>query len=326
MLGTQHPILMAPMFLVSNEEMMIAGMKAGIAASFPSLNYRDAGSLEALLTRLNAAHQQYPQGSYGVNLIVQKTNPLYYKHLAACVAARVPFYITSLGNPQEVIEAAHGYGAKVCCDVTNMAHAKKVVALGADALIAVSAGAGGHAGNLPMHVLVPALRKTFPHIPIIAAGGIADGVQMASAIVLGADMVSIGTRFIATPEATVSSVYKNAIVDARMEDIVLTEKLSGTPCNIINTPTAQKLGYKQSRLQKWLSKNPRTKKYYKMLVQWKGMNRLQKSATSNPYQQLWSAGQSVEMVNEIESIPHIVEKLMSSYQKTIAKFAAISKT
>ncbi|WP_343701734.1 nitronate monooxygenase [Chitinophaga sp.] len=319
-LGLQYPLIMAPMFLVSNEAMVKAAIRSGIAGTFPSLNYRNEGELAALLERLNETKAGVQQGTYGVNLIVQKTNPLYKKHLDACVAAKVPFYITSLGNPREVIDGAHSYGAKVLCDVTNLEHAAKAVQNGADGLIAVCAGAGGHAGPYPMHVLVPALKKAFPEVPVIAAGGIATGQQMASAMVLGADAVSIGTRFIASTEAGVSDEYKQAIISHGMEDIVLTERLSGTPCNIINTPAAQKLGYKQTSWEKWLSRNPRTRKYFKMMVQMKGMKKLQKAIKPNYYNQLWSAGQSVEMVDDITGVDEIVSRLMQEYRQSLKAF------
>src|ERR1044072_1530232 len=236
LLNTIHPIIQAPMFLVSNEAMVKAAMDSGIAGTFPSLNFRREGELKAVLERLNEHHSQLSNpGTYGVNLIVQKTNPLYIKHLQDCVQARVPFYITSLGNPKQVIEAAHSYGGKVLCDVTNLQHAEKAAKVGCDGFIAVCAGAGGHAGPYPMHVLVPALQNAFPDKYLVAAGGSASGRQMASALVLGAQAVSIGTRFIASVEASVSDAYKHAILEHGMEDIVLTERLSGTPCNIINT-------------------------------------------------------------------------------------------
>ncbi|MGX5819466.1 NAD(P)H-dependent flavin oxidoreductase [Chitinophaga lutea] len=320
-LGMQHPLIMAPMFLVSNEAMMKAAIRSGIAGTFPSLNFRKEGELPELLERLNGARSG-ASGTYGVNLIVQKTNPLYKKHLDACVAAAVPFYITSLGNPREVIDAAHSYGAKVLCDVTNLEHAAKAAQVGADGLIAVCAGAGGHAGPYPMHVLVPALKKEFPHMPVVAAGGIATGRQMASAMILGADAVSVGTRFIASTEASVSEEYKQAIVDHGMEDIVLTERLSGTPCNIINTPTAQKLGYKQSSFEKWLSRNPRTRKYFKMMVQMKGMKKLEKAVKPNHYTHLWSAGQSVEMVEDISGVETIVARLLEEYRQSVQSFVS----
>jgi nitronate monooxygenase len=324
LLNTLHPVIQAPMFLVSNEAMVKAAMDSGIAGTFPSLNFRKEGELKAVLGRLNEHHSHLTSpGTYGVNLIVQKTNPLYVKHLQECVNARVPFYITSLGNPRQVIEAAHSYGGKVLCDVTNLQHAEKAAREGCDGFIAVCAGAGGHAGPYPMHVLVPALQKAFPDKYLVAAGGIATGQQMASALVLGAQAVSIGTRFIASVEASVSDAYKQAILEYGMEDIVLTERLSGTPCNIINTPAAKKVGYKQNWLEKMLSRNPRTRKYFKMLVQLKGMKKLEQAIKPGSYQHLWSAGQSVEMVNDIISTREIVDRLMQELHTSLDEITAL---
>ncbi|MEA3450484.1 MAG: nitronate monooxygenase, partial [Bacteroidota bacterium] len=146
-LGVSYPIIMAPMFLVSNIIMVKAAMKAGIIGTFPTLNYRNDGELVEILDELNDfIEKEKPSGTYGVNLIVQKSNPLYHKHLKICVDKKVPFFITSLGNPKEVIEKSKEYGAVVYCDVTNLKHAKKVVSQGANGLIAVGQGAGGHAG------------------------------------------------------------------------------------------------------------------------------------------------------------------------------------
>ncbi|MCF6405710.1 nitronate monooxygenase [Chitinophaga filiformis] len=320
-LAIRYPVIMAPMFLVSNEKMVKAAMDNGIAGTFPSLNYRKEGELKQVLEQLNQHRAQLSpgQGTYGVNLIVQKTNPLYSKHLKDCVAAEVPFYITSLGSPKEVIAAAHSYGAKVLCDVTNIQHAEKAAQAGCDGFIAVCAGAGGHAGPYPMHILVPALQKAFPEKLLVAAGGIATGQQLASALVLGAHGASIGTRFIASEEASVSNEYKNAILDYGMEDIVLTERLSGTPCNVINTPAAKKIGYKQNWLEKQLNKNARTRKYFKMLVQLRGMKKLEAAVKPGNYQQLWSAGQSVEMVEDISPIHDIVNRLIQELEETLEK-------
>ncbi|GAA3941989.1 nitronate monooxygenase [Chitinophaga oryziterrae] len=320
-LAIRYPIIMAPMFLVSNEKMVKAAMDNGIAGTFPSLNFRKEGELKTVLENLNKhmASLAPGQGTYGVNLIVQKTNPLYSKHLKECVEAKVPFYITSLGSPKEVIAAAHSYGAKVFCDVTNMLHADKAAQAGCDGFIAVCAGAGGHAGPYPMHILVPALQKAYPDKVLIAAGGIATGQQMASALVLGADGASIGTRFIASEEAPVSDAYKKGIVNYGMEDIVLTERLSGTPCNVINTPAAKKMGYRQHWYEKMLSNNPRTRKYFKMLVQLRGMKKLEQAVKPNNYNQLWTAGQSVEMVHEVSSIKDIVAHIITDLKATLQK-------
>lgn len=310
LLNIDFPIIMAPMFLVSNEAMIIAGMKSGIAAAFPTLNYRKEGELENILDKLNAEKNNLPvNGTYGVNLIVQRSNPLYEKHLKLCVDKKVPYYITSLGNPKQVIEQAHSYGAKVFCDVTNIEHAQKCFELGCDGFIAVGQGAGGHAGPNPLQILIPSLHRTFPNTLVIAAGGIATGAGILSMLALGAAGVSIGTRFIACTEASVNDEYKNAIVDSKMSDIVLTEKISGTPCTIINTPFAQKIGLKQNWLEKTLSKNSTTKKYFKMLVQLRGMKKMEQSVKPGNYQTLWCAGQSVELINDIIPCKEIVERL-----------------
>jgi nitronate monooxygenase len=309
-LSIDFPMIMAPMFLVSNREMIFEGMKSGIAAAFPTLNFRNGNELELMLDRLNTDKAQLTvNGTYGVNLIVQKTNPLYEKHLKICVNKKVPFYITSLGNPQQVIEQAHSYGAKVFCDVTNLEHAKKCAEVGCDGFIAVGQGAGGHAGPNPLQILVPALIKNFPDIPVIAAGGIADGAGILSMLSLGAAGVSIGTRFIASTEAGVSDEYKNAIVNSDMSDIVLTEKISGTPCTIINTPFAKKIGYKQNWIERLLSNNSKTKKYFKMWVQLSGMKKLEQSVKPGNYQTLWCAGQSVELINDILPCKVIVARM-----------------
>ncbi|MBL7888488.1 MAG: nitronate monooxygenase [Bacteroidia bacterium] len=315
-LNIEFPLIMAPMFLVSNKAMVIAGMQNGIAATFPSLNYRNEGELEKLLDELNDEKSKLSvKGTYGINLIVQKTNPLYEKHLKICVEKKVPFYITSLGNPKQVIEQAHSYGGKVFCDVTNIEHAQKCYDLGCDGFIAVGQGAGGHAGPNTLQVLISSLHHHFPDKMVIAAGGIANGEGILSMLALGAAGVSMGTRFIATQEAGVSDAYKKAIVDSKMNDIVLTEKISGTPCTIINTPFAKKIGYKQNWFERMLSNNSTTKKYFKMWVQLSGMKKLEQSVKPGNYQTLWCAGQSVELISDIKSVKEIIDRLKNETAK-----------
>lgn len=305
LLNIDFPLIMAPMFLVSNEAMMKSGMENGIMATFPTLNYRREGELEQVLDTLNNFKKD-KSGNYGVNLIVQKTNPLFQKHHKICVDKKVPFYITSLGSPKEVIDAAHSYGAKVFCDITTIKHAEKAAQCNCDGFIAVGQGAGGHAGPNPLQVLIPSLHKHFPSLPVIAAGGIADGRGMLSALALGAQGVSVGTRFIACEEATVSKEYKDSIVKSGMDDIVMTTRLSGTPCAIINTPYAKKIGLEQSGIEKFLSNNSTTKKWFKMLVQIRGMQKLEKSVKPGNYQTLWTAGKSAELIDDIKSCRAII--------------------
>lgn len=325
-LEIEFPIIMAPMFLVSNESMVTAAMDAGIMGCFPSLNYRNEGEFEKVLDNLNDYRAKTnSKGSYGINLIVQRTNPLYAKHLAAAVERKVPFYITSLGSPEETIKKAHTYGAKVYCDVTNLEHAQKCYDLGCDGFIAVGQGAGGHAGPYPQQLLVPTLKKHFPNTPVISAGGVANGAGISSMLALGAEGVSIGTLFIASTEGGVSQDYKQAMVDYGMEDIVMSDKISGTPCTVVNTPYAKKIGYKQNWLEKALSTNKRTKKYFKMLVQLRGMKRLESALQPATYKTLWVAGQSVEMIDAIRPCKEIVDRLKAETFETLEKLGAMAK-
>lgn len=310
------------MFLVSNKAMMEAGIKAGIMATFPTLNFRKDGELAGLLDDLNVIAKANPQGSYGVNIIVQKSNPFVDKHLAICVEKKVPFYITSLGNPKKVVDAAHAYGAKVFCDVTNVEHAKKCYENGCDGFIAVGQGAGGHAGPNPLQILIPALKENFPDKPVIAAGGITSGEGILSVQILGAAGVSIGTRFIATKESDVSDDYKKAIVKANMDDIVMTTKLSGSPATIINTESAKKLGYEQNWMEKLMTKNPKLKKYFKMFVQVRGMKKLEQSVLPNNYLQLWCAGKSVELINNVASCDEIITQIKKEYNAKLTQIRA----
>lgn len=316
LLKIDFPVIMAPMFLVSNLEMMKAGMRAGIMAAFPTLNYRKEGELEKILDELSA-YSKDCSGSYGVNIIVQKSNPLSLKHTQICLEKKVPFFITSLGNPKEVIDGAHQYGGKVFCDVTNIIHAKKCYDVGCDGFIAVGQGAGGHAGPNPLQVLIPALKEHFPNTPVIAAGGIVSGAGLLSVEVLGASGASIGTRFIASKEAGVNDNYKNAVVSSGMEDIVMTTKLSGTPCSIINNSAAKKMGYTQNWFEKWMSNNPQTKKWFKMLVQVRGMKKLEQSVLPNNYLSLWTAGKSSELIHDIISCEEIVERIKNEYEQSV---------
>ena len=312
MLGIDFPMIMAPMFLVSNFEMISEAMKNGIAGTFPSLNFRKENELDEILLELNKIKNSLGEikGNYGVNIIVQKTNILFEKHLDICTKHKVPFYITSLGNPAPVIKAAKTYGGKVFCDVTNLVHAKKCAEEGCDGFIAVGQGAGGHAGPNPLQVLVPALIKIFPDIPVIAAGGIATGGGVLSCLALGASGVSVGTRFISSTEAKVSNEYKQAINKSGMDDIVMTTKISGTPCTIISTDYAKKIGYEQNWMEKKLSNNSTTKKYFKMLVQFRGMKKLEDSVLPANYKTLWCAGKSAELIDETKSCKEIIDSII----------------
>jgi nitronate monooxygenase len=302
--------------------MMKAGMDAGIAAAFPTLNYRTEEELANAIDELHAYGKDKP-GTFGVNLIAQRSNPYFERHLEICIDHKVPFFITSLGNPKLVIEKAHAYGAKVFCDVVNLEHAQKVYDLGCDGFIAVGQGAGGHSGPNPLQILVRALKNKFD-IPVIAAGGVADGWGMASMLALGAVGVSVGTKFIATPEAGVNEAYKQAIVDSGMDDIVMSNKISGSWATVINTPYAKKIGTNQNLVERLLSNNKTTKKYFKMWVQYSGMKKLEESVLPANYKTLWIAGKSSEMVHDIQPVAQIVEEFKAELQQALDELHQLS--
>lgn len=310
-LGIKYPIIGAPMFLVSNAEMVAAVSNMGGIGTFPALNFRPIEDYKKALTEI----RKLTTKPIGVNIIVNKSNSRQNDDLKIALDHGVELFITSLGNPKEVIREAHKNGAMVICDVTNLEHGKKVQDLGADGVIAVATGAGGHAGPLSPFVLIPWLKESLS-IPIIAAGGVADGRGMLAALALGADGVSVGTRFIASKEAQVNPQYKQAIVDSSPEDIVLTSKISGTPASVIRTPYIEKIGMKLPWYLDLLKNNPKTKNWANLYIHWKGSRDLEIAAQSTEkptWKSVWSAGQSVGLVHEVLSCQEIIEKLVTEY-------------
>src|SRR5690554_3398726 len=310
MLNIRYPIIIAPMFLVSNVEMIIAGIKAGATGAIPAMNYRTISELRTAIRVI----KEKVEGPFGINLIVNKSNFNYKEQLAVICEEKVDYIITSLGSPEETIKQAHKNGIKVFCDVTNLKFAKKVETLGADALIAVNKEAGGHPGNISIKDLVPELKENCS-IPVISAGGVGNGKEMKEALDLGADGCSIGSLFIATEEADVSPEYKQACVDYGAADIVMTSKLSGTPCTVIKTPYVEKIGTKQNWLERLLNRNRKLKKWFKAFTFMRGMKSLQKAAFSATYKTLWCAGPSIEHVKSIRSIPSIIQQLVKEYHE-----------
>ncbi|NBR13135.1 MAG: nitronate monooxygenase [Flavobacteriales bacterium] len=309
LLNIEFPVIMAPMFLVSNEKMIIEGINAGITGAIPALNYR---TIEELRKAIRSIKTQ-TSGPFGINLIVNQSNFLYKEQLQVCCEEKVDFFITSLGSPEETIKKAHKHGIKVFCDVTDAKFAKKVEGLGADAVIAVCKEAGGHAGNISFKELIPELKKVCT-IPVLSAGGIGTGKGIKQMLDLGADGVSMGSIFIATNEAPVSQEYKDACVQYTAKDIVMTTKLSGTPCTVINTPYVQKTGTQQNWLERILNKNKKLKKWMKALTFMKGMKSLQNAAFSSTYKTVWCAGPSIEHVTEIRSVKEVVEELRRDFE------------
>ncbi len=309
MLGIDFPVIMAPMFLVSNEKMILVALNSGITGAIPALNYRTLDELRSAIKWIKSQSSK----PFGINLIVNKSNFKYKEQLRICCEEKVDFIITSLGSPEETIKKAHEVGIKVFCDVTELNFALKVEKLGADAVIAVNKEAGGHAGKISYKELLPLLIENCS-IPIISAGGVGDGKGIQQILDLGAAGVSMGSIFIATKESPVSEEYKQACVQYGASDIVLTTKISGTPCTVINTPYVQEVGTTQNWIERFLSKNKWMKKWIKALTFIKGMRNLEKAAFSATYKNVWCAGPSIEYVNEILPISAVVKKLREDFK------------
>lgn len=298
---------MAPMFLVSNTKMVIEGMKHGVAGCIPALNYRTLEELQVAINELKAAKVE--GGSFGFNLIVNKSNVKYKEQLRMLCDAQVDFIVTSLGSPEETIKEAHKAGVKVLCDVTDLAYAKKVESLGADAIIAVNNQAGGHRGDIDPESLIKLLNEN-TSIPVISAGGVSTKADVDKMLSYGAVGVSVGSPFIASLESGVSQEYKQACVDYGAKDIVMTERISGTPCTVINTPYVQKVGTKQPWLERILNKNKKLKKWVKMFRFYIGMKATEKAATEVTYKTVWVAGPSIENTKEILPVKEIIGKMV----------------
>jgi len=308
LLNIKYPIIQAPMFLVSNVAMVKEAMNGGIAGCIPALNYRTLEELRAAAKELKAA--KTVGGSFGFNLIVNKSNLKYKGQLEVLCEEGCDFIITSLGSPEETIKHAHKAGIKVFCDVVDLKYAKKVEDLGADAVIAVNNEAGGHRGNLSPEDLIKLLKDNC-NIPVISAGGVGSKADVDRMLSYGADGVSVGSPFIASTEANVTKEYKQACVDYGAKDIVVTERISGTPCTVINTPYVQKIGTKQTWLESVLNKNKKLKKWVKMIRFSIGMKATEKAALKATYKTVWVAGPSIEHTTKILPTKEIVKRLVS---------------
>ena len=307
LLNIKYPIIQAPMFLVSNTAMVIEAMKGGISGCIPALNYRTLDELRAAIKELKAAKVE--GGSFGFNLIVNKSNIKYKGQLEVLCEEGCDFIITSLGSPEETIRQAHAVGIKVFCDVTDLKFAQKVESLGADAAIAVNNEAGGHRGNYSPEELIKLLTSNLK-IPVISAGGVGCKADIDKMIGYGAEGVSVGSPFIASVEANVTDEYKQACVDYGAKDIVMTQRISGTPCTVINTPYVQKIGTKESWLESVLNKNKKLKKWVKMIRFGIGMRATEKAATKATYKTVWVAGPSIEYTKAILPTKDIIAKLV----------------
>ena len=308
MLGIEFPIIQAPMFLVSNTKMVIEASNSGITGCIPAMNYR------SLLELRNAIKEVKSKctGPLGINLIVNKFNSKMSEQLSVCIELGVDYIITSLGNPKSTIDSCKPNGIKVFCDVVNLEQAQKVEALGADGIIAVNNKAGGHLGPMSPEELIPLLVRKCK-IPVISAGGVSSGNELEKILKLGACGVSIGTPFIATYEADVSQEYKQAIVDYKASDIVVTDRISGSKCTIINTPYVQNLSLKANGFERFLFRNKWMKKYFKMFRWFKGTKMFRQSAFEATYKTVWCAGPSLEGVDSVRHVSQVVSDILNPF-------------
>lgn len=301
------PIICAPMFLVSSVKMVVAASQAGGVGTFPALNYRPISRYNQAIEEI----QQHTDKAFGINIIVQQSNKHQHEQIDQALERKVPLIISSLGNPKQLIHKAHSAGTKVYCDVVGMEHAKKVVDTGADGLIAVASGAGGHAGTISSFALIRKLAKEFPSTPIVAAGSIVDGAGMAAAFALGASAVYLGTRFIATKEAEVQEDYKQTIIKAQSEDIINTDKVDGFPGNFILNEALAKLGLETGFVEHMLSKSDRLKKWIALGRAAKSLFGSENSKAS--YKTVYSAGHGVGLINDVPSIAEVMQRMKTEY-------------
>jgi len=303
-LGIEHPIIVAPMFLVSNEEMVVQSCQNGATSAIPALNYRTYDELRIAIKSIKKRTSK----PFGINLIVNKSNPKYKKQLEVLLEEKVDYIITSLGSPEEIINQCKPIGIKVFCDVVDLTYAKKVEQLGADGVIAVNNKAGGHCGPTNRDELLIELSENIS-IPIISAGGVTTKEDVDKAFNLGACGVSVGTIFLAAEEAPISDEYKQALIDYGEKDIVLSTKISGSHLTVINTPYVQKIGTKASWLEKLMKKNKWLKKYIKLFIALRGMNMIRKSAFKATYNTVWCAGPAIEDIKSVRSLKEILSDL-----------------
>ncbi len=306
------PVIGAPMFIVSTPQLVLAQCRAGVIGSFPALNARPAAQLDEWLAEINDTLDAYRRADpaakiapFAVNQIVHASNDRLEHDVRLCVKHRVPIVITSLRPPAEVVEAVHSYGGVVFHDVINLRHAEKAAAQGVDGIIAVCAGAGGHAGVLSPFALVKQIRAIYPGT-IILSGAMSTGADVLAAQALGADLAYLGTRFIATEEANASAEYQAMLIASRAEDIVYTSLFSGVPGNYLRASVV-KTGLDPDKL-------PAADKT-KMNFGTGGNTELK------AWRDIWSAGQSVSGIREVLPVQMLVDRLVEEYAAVRGRLA-----
>ncbi len=307
------PVVAAPMFLISNPELVIACCTNGVVGTFPALNQRSSEGFEAWLLQIKKALADYEAETgkkaapYGVNLIVHPTNPRLEADLKLCIKHRVPLIITSLGAVSQVVDAVHSYGGLVFHDIIKKRHAEKAAEAGVDGLILVSAGAGGHAGTHNPLSLVSEVRAFYKKT-ILLAGCISSGRDIASALQMGADLAYMGTRFINTEENLAPQAYRQMIIDAGASDIVYTAAISGVHANFL-AQSLQAAGITAEDLKKDTKID-----FGKEL-----------DTEAKAWKTIWSAGQGVAGISDVLPVKKLIEKLRVEFKAALAEQAALLK-
>lgn len=298
------PIIAAPMFLVSGPELVIAACNAGITGTFPALNQRTTEGFGEWLEQIKA--ETSGDVPYGVNLIVHRSNPRVQADLEVCVAHEVPLIITSLGAVSEVVDAVHSYGGVVFHDVTNARHAKKAIEAGADGLILVAGGAGGHAGTFNPFGLLAEIRN-FWDGTVLLAGAMSSGRDAAAAIAMGADFAYMGTRFIATEESNAQPEYKQMVCEVGPGDIVYTPAVSGVPASFM-APSLRQNGFDMQKLN-----DPGHVDFGEKLTV---------DDEAKAWKTIWSAGHGVAAIHDVPTVGALVDRLEAEYREAIAALQA----
>lgn len=287
----RFPVIAAPMFLVSGPQLVVATCKAGMIGTFPALNQRTTEGYGDWLDEIKAALGP-DDAAYGVNLIVHATNTRLMADIQMTVAHKVPLVITSLGAVKDVVDAVHSYGGVVFHDIINARHAQKAMEAGVDGLILVSAGAGGHAGNIHPFALLNEIRSFFKGT-IVLSGAMSTGGDVAAALMAGTDLAYMGTRFIATEEAHADDGYKRMLIDTTARDITYTDAISGINANFL-TPSLIANG-----LDPAAAKDPKHKIDMAHEL----------SPDAKAWKTIWSAGQGVGSIHEVLPVADLATRL-----------------
>ncbi|MGO9686637.1 MAG: NAD(P)H-dependent flavin oxidoreductase [Beijerinckiaceae bacterium] len=307
------PLIGSPMFIISNPDLVIAQCKAGIVGSFPALNARPAPVLAEWLERITTELRAYdranptrPSAPFAVNQIVHKSNDRLEQDLETCAKFKVPIIISSLGAREDVNQAVHSFGGVVLHDVINQKFAHKAVEKGADGLILVASGAGGHAGTLSPFAFVQETRQWFDG-PVVLAGAIATGSAILAAQAMGADLAYMGSPFIATEEANASLAYKQAIVEGQADDIIYTNLFTGVHGNYL----------RQSILAAGLDPDNLPQSDPSKMRFGSGS-----SSDAKAWRDIWGSGQGIGVVQKIEKVADLVDRLEREYNAAKARLFA----